>query len=113
MHIYWFILGSLTVWRISYLLTIETGPRDVLATLRNRLVGRFWGGVTGCLYCMSIWIAAPLAWMLGESRAECLLLWPALSAAAIATERLVHRDHPLATTLYYEDKEELDVLRQE
>lgn len=106
MSIYWFILGSLAVWRISYLLTSESGPRDVFATLRDRLAGSVWGGVTSCLYCMSLWIAAPVAWVLGASVTERLLLWPALSAAAIIIERLVHRDGPSASALYHEDEEE-------
>ncbi|MGF6696975.1 hypothetical protein OKW38_001587 [Paraburkholderia sp. MM5496-R1] len=113
MRIYWFIVGSLTVWRISYLLTSESGPRDVLVIMRRRFATGIWADVATCLYCMSIWIAAPLAWILGESVVERLLLWPALSAAAIVTERAIHRDTPVAAALYYEDKEARDVLRKE
>lgn len=115
MHLYWFILGSLTAWRISYLLTSESGPRDVFANTRRRFSTGILGGAVNCLYCMSIWVSAPLAWILGETVMEHLLLWPALSAAAIVIERTVHRDAGSATAHYYEDpeEEEHDVLRKE
>jgi hypothetical protein len=88
MKFYWFLLGALVVWRITHLLNAEDGPADVLVRLR-RLVGTgFWGGLLDCFYCLSLWVAAPLVFVLAGSARERLLLWPALSAAAIMVERL-------------------------
>ena len=115
MQFYWLILGVLAVWRISYLLTSESGPWNVLARMRQRLVKGLWGQLVSCLYCLSVWVAAPFAWVLGDSWKQRLMLWPALSAGAIVLERLVHRETPAA--LYYEDqaatenREERHVLR--
>ena len=120
---YWLILGILAVWRISYLLTFESGPWNLLARMRQRLERRFRSKLVSCLYCLSIWIAAPFAFILGESWKQRLMLWPALSAGAIVLERCVHRETP--TPLYYEDQgnqedrenqadqEDQHVLRQE
>ena len=113
---YWLILGSLAVWRISYLLASESGPWNLLGRIRQGLARGFGSELATCLYCLSVWIAAPFAFFLGESWKQRLLLWPALSAGAIIVERWVNRETP--PPLYYEDGEEQDqedqyVLRQE
>jgi hypothetical protein len=119
---YWLILGVLAVWRISYLLTSESGPSNVLSRLRHGLGSGLIGQLFSCLYCMSLWISAPFAFFLGESWTQRFLLWPALSAGAIIIERCIHRE-PTAP-LYCEDREHAqteyqiaqeadDVLRQE
>ncbi len=111
MQFYWLIIGILTVWRVSYLLTSEAGPWNVLARLRQRLEPALSGEFVSCLYCVSVWIAAPCAFLLGESWKHRLLLWPALSAGAIILERSLHQETP--TPQYYEDQEDRHVLRQE
>lgn len=40
-----------------------------------------------CFYCLSLWIALPFGILLGETWKERLLLWLALSGAAILLER--------------------------
>jgi hypothetical protein len=96
---YWLALETLVVWRVTHLLTAEDGPWDCLARLRARLRSRFFRKLASCFYCMSLWIAAPLAAGLGRSWPERILLWPALSGAAILLERITARE--IAT--YYED----------
>jgi hypothetical protein len=113
MQFYWLLLGALSVWRITHLLNAEDGPWDIFLRLR-RWVGEGWiRQVLGCFYCLSLWIAAPLAAMLGASSKERLLLWPALSGIAILLERLTAcdktNDEPLHAT-YVEDTEENDGL---
>src|SRR5258708_4184096 len=113
---YWLILGSLAVWRISYLLASESGPRNLLGKMRQGLARWLGSELASCLYCLSVWIAAPFAFFLGESWKQRLLLWPALSAGSIIVERCVNRETPLP--LYYEDRAQQDqenhhVLRQE
>ncbi|HMD99616.1 MAG TPA: hypothetical protein VKM93_20085 [Terriglobia bacterium] len=111
MRFYWLALGVLGVWRIVHLLNAEDGPWDLLVRLRRRAGDGFWGGLLDCFYCLSLWIAAPFAWFLGVGWREKLLLWPALSAAAILLERLTSRGTPSAAA-FTEDEEEDDVLRQ-
>jgi hypothetical protein len=88
MKFYWLVLGALVVWRITHLLNAEDGPRNLLVRARRRMGDGFWGDLLDCFYCLSLWIAAPFAWSLGESTKEKLLLWPALSAASIVIQRL-------------------------
>ena len=109
---YWLILAILGVWRITHLLNAEDGPWNLLARLRRWLGDGMLGRMLDCFYCLSLWIAVPFAWVVGESWKERLLLWPALSGAAALLERVTARE---GTTppLYFEDKEPSDVLRQE
>ncbi len=118
MKFYWFLLGALAVWRITHLLNAEDGPGDVLVRLRRLAGTGFWGGLLDCFYCLSLWVAAPLVFLLAENAKERLLLWPALSAAAIILERLTQAraNHPATAQAWYfeptqEDKDAL--LRRE
>lgn len=113
MRLYWFVLGTLGVWRIVHLLNAEDGPWDLLVRLRRLAGDGFWGGLLDCFYCLSLWIAAPFAYFLGEGWREKLLLWPALSGAAILLERITSRERQTPPAAYTEDKEGEDVLRQE
>ena len=116
MRFYWLLLGILGVWRTTHLLHAEDGPWKLLAKLRA-LPGRtLLGQLFDCFYCLSLWIAAPFAWLIGEGWKERLLLWPAFSGAAILLERVSARDHSSPPAIYFEDpekqeKEESNVLR--
>jgi hypothetical protein len=103
MRFYWFLLGSLAVWRVTHLLQAEDGPWRISARLRRRAGSGFFGGLLDCFYCLSLWVALPLAWWLGDSSGECLLLWPALSAAAILAERLMRETAGPPPAAYVED----------
>jgi len=110
MRFYWLSLGVLGVWRITHLLQAEDGPWDLVVRLRQKTGDTFWGGLLDCFYCLSLWIALPFALGLGAGWKERLLLWPALSAAAILLERMTMP----AVASYGEDKEENHaVLRQQ
>lgn len=112
MPFYWFLLGSLGVWRIVHLLNSEDGPWDLLARLRKWAGAGWLGHLLDCFYCLSIWVAAPFACAIGAEWKERLLLWPALSGAAIVMERLITREAPAAPATYTEDGEQDYVLRQ-
>jgi hypothetical protein len=112
MQFYWLILGTLAVWRITYLLQAEDGPGDVSVRIRERAGAGFWGQLLDCFYCLSIWVAAPAALFLGESWIERLWLWPAFSAAAILLERLTQRKFELAAAPYVEDADSHGLLRK-
>lgn len=59
MKFYWFVLGFLTVWRITFFFRPKTGHGD-----------GFWAKLLDCFYCLSIWIAAPIAYLVGQSWLE-------------------------------------------
>jgi hypothetical protein len=42
-NFHWLVLGSLGVWRVTYLLTAESGPWDVFERLRQLSRSGFWG----------------------------------------------------------------------
>ncbi len=115
MRYYWLLLGTLTVWRITHLLNAEDGPLDAFVRLRRHAGSGLWGALLDCFYCLSVWIAAPLAFWLGESWRERLLLWPALSAGSILLERLTSRKEDAAPAAeYFEESEDRDgMLRSE
>jgi hypothetical protein len=85
-------LGVLVVWRITHLLFAEDGPWNVVVLLRRRAGAGFWGSLLDCFNCLSLWMAGPLALLLGGGWTERFLLWPALSAGAIIVERLTSHD---------------------
>jgi hypothetical protein len=79
--------GAAAVWRVTHLLQAEDGPWDLLARLRRMAGDSVWGKMLDCFYCLSIWMALPFAAALGATLRERLVLWPALSGAAILLER--------------------------
>jgi hypothetical protein len=109
---YWFTLSVLCVWRTTHLLQAEDGPGDLLVRLRRIAGSGFAGKLLDCFYCLSLWVAAPLAYFVPDSRLERLLWWPALSAGAILLERLssTRRDDMPARYFEDEDKETPDAL---
>ena len=106
MRVYRFLLGMLSIWRITHLLHAEDGPWDVVVRLRRRAGEGFWGQLLDCFYCLSVWIAAPFAFFLGDKLSEQFLLWPALSAGAILLERVTDRGHGEPPALFVEDRED-------
>jgi hypothetical protein len=113
MRFYWLVLGVLSVWRVTHLFHAEDGPWNLMARLRRRAGNGFWGELLDCFYCLSLWMAAPVAWALGSGAKEKLLLWLALSGAAILLERLTAGREAAAPGIYFEDRENRDVLREE
>lgn len=80
----WFdwLLLAVATWRLSYLLTGETGPFLFAQRLREL---RPLTGVLSCIYCASVWVAAalwsvyqyeqlqPIVWILAISGAALML----------------------------------------
>ena len=89
-------VGAVAVWRITHLLHAEDGPWDALARLRRLAGNGVWGKMLDCFNCASVWVALPLAAVLGTQWKERLLLWPALSGAAILLERATTTGCPQA-----------------
>jgi hypothetical protein len=103
MKFYWLVLGILTVWRITHLLSAEDGPWDIVIRLRRWAGEGFLGKLLDCFYCLSVWIAAPLGYVIGESWLERLLLWPSLSAGAILLERVTNHAPKVVAASFTED----------
>ena len=95
-------LAVLAVWRITHLVQAEDGPFAVVVRVR-RVAGRLGlGAALDCFYCLSVWVAAPIAGALTTDWRAWLLLWPALSAGAIVVERMTSRDVAPPVPLYFE-----------
>jgi hypothetical protein len=102
MTYYKLILGVLGIWRLTHLLAAEDGPFQLLVTIRKRAGSGFWGSLMDCFYCLSLWVAIPFAVLLGGSWQERLLLWPALSGAAILLNRMMDRVDPEGPAFFEE-----------
>jgi hypothetical protein len=113
MHIYYtFTLIVLAVWRLTHLLNAESGPSQLLIRFRERVGSGFWGELLGCFYCLSLWVAVPFALLSGRDWTEKLLLWPALSGAAILLERATSRELPIYNEDPLEQESEHELLRK-
>jgi hypothetical protein len=89
-----FLLGALAVWRVTHLLNAEDGPWDLIVGIRHRVGDGFFGDLLDCFYCLSLWVAAPVAVFLGSTVGGGVLLWLALSGAAILLERVTGKRTP-------------------
>jgi hypothetical protein len=83
-----FVLGALATWRVAHLLAHEDGPWDVVARLRGALGEGGLGRLLDCFYCVSVWVAAPIALLVASDPVLWALAWVALSGAACVIERL-------------------------
>lgn len=114
MSFYWLIIGVLATWRVSHLFYAEDGPGDIFVRLRRAVGEGFWGSLLDCFYCLSLWVALPLAYWIGDGWKQRVLLWPALSAGAILLERLTNKEDRTPLILDNGQHEETnDVLRQQ
>jgi hypothetical protein len=82
-----FVLAALATWRITHLLAREDGPAHIVARVRTRLGSGVWGQLMDCFYCLSVWVAAPLALFVCQRPLDRLFVWLALSGAACLMER--------------------------
>jgi hypothetical protein len=112
MGFYWFLLGLLSVWRITHLLSSEDGPWEVVVWIRRKSGLGFWGKLLDCFYCLSLWISAPFAFMIGSSFRERFCLWLAFSAGAILLQRYVPETQPPTPTFFEHGGQDNVMLRQ-
>lgn len=107
MTVFEFVLATLAVWRVTHLSVAEDGPFRVIARVRRSAGRGFWGTLLDCFYCLSLWIAIPFAILLASSWGKRVLLWLAMSAAAILINRFADRLAP-DSPVYYEEPEAMD-----
>lgn len=101
---YWLILGVLAAWRITHLLNAEDGPWELIVKLRRLAGNGIFGSLLDCFYCLSLWVAAPLAWLLSHGWIERLFLWLAISAGAILLQKATSREPAGAVAEYHEEE---------
>lgn len=88
---YWlaFALSALAVWRITHLLTREDGPFDLVAKLQRALARTALRRLIDCFKCLSVWVAIPFTFFVAEQWVERVVVWLALSGAAILLEEQI------------------------
>lgn len=86
------LVATLAVWRVTHLLAREDGPWGVVARLRRGAGDGFWGELMDCFLCLSVWLALPMAFLVGAGPVEWLMLWPGLSGGAVLLERATTRE---------------------
>lgn len=104
------IVAIIAVWRVTHLLWGEDGPGDIFVRLRRAAGDGFWGGLLDCFYCLSLWIAAPLAWVMGDSWLDQLVLWLGLSGGAILLERCTSKPSAPPPALWQKKEEDEHVV---
>ena len=109
MRFYWLILGILGVWRLTDLLYAEDGPWQAFRHLRALLAAVGLREMASCFYCLSVWVALPVAAWIGESWMERVLLWLALAGGAALIQRVVQRYAPLPAAYVEDDFARTDV----
>jgi hypothetical protein len=87
-----FVVAALAAWRLTHLFAKEDGPADAIVRGRARLGDGIVGRLLDCFYCLSVWIAAPLALLVCREPLDRLVTWIALSGAACLLERITDAD---------------------
>jgi len=108
--LYRLLLGVLCVWRITHLFQAEDGPWNVVVHIRKAAGDGFFGQLLDCFECLSLWVAAPFAWLAGQTAWDRILLWLAFSGGAILAQRSTGKRGaefpPTPPAEYKEDKED-------
>jgi hypothetical protein len=75
------VLLALATWRLAYLMVKESGPWQIMATIR---AWSTFGGLLNCIYCASLWagiamfglllVFPPVVWVFAASGGA-MLLW--------------------------------------
>jgi Protein of unknown function (DUF1360) len=81
------LIAVLCTWRLTHLLQAEDGPWDASIRLRRAAGDGLFGQLLDCFYCLSLWIALPVAWVIHHGVIDLVLTWPALSGGAILLQR--------------------------
>ena len=97
------LIAVLVLWRVTHLLHAEAGPFRIFTELRRVGGEGFFGQLLDCFYCLSLWLAIPLALLAGQGWEQQLMLWPALSGAACLLEKATRRT--VFPGIYEESKE--------
>ena len=89
------LISSLAVWRVTELITIDSGPFHIFKWLRvnARRIGPKTGELVSCPYCVSIhaamWVTAYLWWLGLLLPWHTPLWWLGIAGGAVAVMRSV------------------------
>lgn len=89
-------LSMLAVWRLTHMLQEEEGPFGLFSHIQAWAASRpdVNGGINHgfyCFYCLSIWVALPLAIVYAGSITSFFVWWLSLSAGAILIQGINDR----------------------
>ena len=101
-----FLLCVLATWRIAHFLVAEDGPWEIVVKVRTLLGDSLFGQVMDCFYCVSVWIAFPLAFIITYDVLGWFVSWMALSGGAALLEQMSQRGINQHQSLRQSDKEE-------
>lgn len=82
-----FVLAVLATWRVAHLLAHEDGPAEVIYRIRRRMGAGFWGKLMDCFLCLSLWVAAAVAFFVASHPVDWIMSWLAISGGACLLER--------------------------
>ncbi|TSA08464.1 MAG: hypothetical protein D4R73_08445 [Deltaproteobacteria bacterium] len=87
-----FILSTLAVWRVTYLLSQEDGPFDLVIRFRKLFGQGFFGSLLDCFHCLSLWFSIPFAFWLSHGWQEGIITWLALSGGSSLLFKLTDKN---------------------
>ncbi len=85
------LVAVLATWRLAHLLAREDGPFDVVVYLRASAGNNLLGRAMDCVYCLSLWLAIPFAFLLADRLPQWIAAWLAISGGACMIERFAER----------------------
>ena len=103
-----FVISLLATWRVSHLVWAEDGPWSLMANARAHAARHGWR-VLDCFYCLSLWVALPIALctVLGLNEQpvvwHVILQWLALSGSAVLLERVTAAMAAPTTATWHDD----------
>ena len=86
-----FVIAVLATWRVAHLIAREDGPFDSIVKLRMRAGNGLVGRLMDCPYCLSLWIAVPFAFTLGDTATAWIAAWLVVSGGAALFENALER----------------------
>lgn len=81
-----FLVAALATWRLSFLVAREDGPWRLFAHIRRAGNRMGIGRALECTKCLSVWFAAPLAWFVGGSIWQMVVVWLGLSGVTVLVD---------------------------
>lgn len=112
METVWFhwIMAVFATWRLAVLLVYDDGPWDSMVRLRSALGNGPFGRMFDCFRCVSLWVSAPLALVVGRDLLEFVLAWLSLSGTACLLERWSASPAPALTFQPWDEEGEANEL---
>jgi hypothetical protein len=108
-----FVLAVLATWRVTHLLASEDGPGDIIVRFRALLGQSIVGKLMDCFNCLSLWVAALVAFFVSRTLLEWIFCWLALSGGACLLERIGQEPVVIQPLSQSTEGDSNDVLRPE